>query len=150
MVIPTLLNRSMTSSTSSRIDAFVDTSAFIAALVRPDIHHDLFARLFSKPPRLITSALVVAEGYGYFLRRYDQHRAMQFLAMVRSLDRHLRIVPFDANGLESATQVLQRFGDQKLTVTDAHGLALMERHSLELCWSTDWHMGLSGASLAIH
>jgi hypothetical protein len=31
---------------------------------------------------LITSALVAAEGHGWFLRRYDQRRAAQFLAFL--------------------------------------------------------------------
>jgi len=43
-------------------DAYVDTSALIAFADRSDSHHALFARLFADPPRLVTIALVVAEG----------------------------------------------------------------------------------------
>jgi uncharacterized protein with PIN domain len=39
----------------------VDTSALIAFLVRSDSYHVIFKRLFSDPPRLDTSALVIAE-----------------------------------------------------------------------------------------
>src|ERR1700720_4350467 len=71
------------SSTAKRIEgvreAYVDTSAFIAFLDRSDSYHPLFRRLFSEPPPLVTSALVVAEGHGWFLRRYDGNRAIQFL-----------------------------------------------------------------------
>jgi hypothetical protein len=50
-----------------------------------DTFYLLFRRLFSKPPVLLTSAVVVAEWHGWFLRRYDQYRAMQFLALLSEL-----------------------------------------------------------------
>lgn len=58
---------------------YVDTSAFIAFLDRSDSYHDLFAKLFAEAPNLITSSFVVAEGHGWFLKRYDAYRAFQFL-----------------------------------------------------------------------
>ncbi|MGH9578647.1 MAG: PIN domain-containing protein, partial [Terriglobales bacterium] len=61
-----------------RADAYVDTSALIAFADRSDSHHPLFKSLFASPPRLVTSSLVVAEGHGWFLRRYDRTRALQF------------------------------------------------------------------------
>ncbi len=63
---------------STTSEAYVDTSAFIAFLDRSDSFHPLFRRLFSTPPRLVTSALVVAEGHGWFLRRYDARRGAGF------------------------------------------------------------------------
>ena len=65
---------------AKRTDCYVDTSAFIAFLDRSDSFHSLFRRLFSAPPLLVTSALVLAEGQGWFLRRYDRRRAIEFLA----------------------------------------------------------------------
>ena len=52
-----------------RIEAYVDTSALIAFVDRSDTHHPLFRRLFSEPPGIITTTLVVAEGHAWFLRR---------------------------------------------------------------------------------
>lgn len=66
-------------------ERYVDTSGFIAFLDRSDSWHILFRRLFSDPPGLITSALVIAEGHGWFLRRYDERRALQFLAFINEL-----------------------------------------------------------------
>jgi hypothetical protein len=57
----------------------------IAFLDKSDSYHPLFRRLFSQPPALVTSALVVAEGHGWFLRRYERHRAVQFLAFIDAL-----------------------------------------------------------------
>jgi hypothetical protein len=41
---------------------------------------------------------VVAEGHGWFLRRYDQHRAVQFLALIEELPM-LRILGFGSEEL---------------------------------------------------
>ena len=54
-----------------KTECYVDTSAWIAFLDGSDSYHGLFRKLFSDPPPLVTSALVVAEGHGWFLRRYD-------------------------------------------------------------------------------
>lgn len=48
---------------ATRTEVYVDTSAFIAFVDRSDTHHPLFRRLFSRPPGLITTTLVVAEGH---------------------------------------------------------------------------------------
>src|SRR5208282_1425127 len=55
---------------AKKTECYVDTSAFIAFLDKSDSFHPLFRRLFSDPPPLITSSLVIAEGHGWFLRRY--------------------------------------------------------------------------------
>lgn len=75
----------MKSYMATKTDCYIDTSAFIAFLDRSDSFHPLFRRLFAKPPALVTSALVIAEGHGWFLRRYGQRRAMQFLAFIGAL-----------------------------------------------------------------
>jgi len=49
---------------AKKTECYVDTSAFIAFLDRSDSFHALFRRLFSEPPPLVTSSLVVAEGHG--------------------------------------------------------------------------------------
>src|SRR5438128_1264787 len=55
-----------------KTETYVDTSALIAFVDRSDSHHLLFRRLFSEPPDLLTTTLVVAEGHGWFLKRYDR------------------------------------------------------------------------------
>jgi predicted nucleic acid-binding protein len=126
----------------------VDTSALIAFLDRSDSHHSLFRRLFASPPPLVSSALVVAEGHGWFLRRYDARRAIQFLGFVGELE-PLSVLAFDEKGLRLATGLITKFGDQPLTLADAHGLAIMQERRITNCWSTDRHLGLTGASLVV-
>jgi len=134
---------------ATRFDAYLDTAALIAFLDRSDTHHPLFARLFATPPRLLTSSLVIGEGHGWFLRRYDGHRGLQFLDFVDSLPR-LTISAVTKATLGEATVLLRRFSDQPLTLADAVGLHLMARHDITSCWSTDRHLTLTGVGLVIH
>jgi predicted nucleic acid-binding protein len=97
---------------------------------------------------LVTSALVVAEGHGWFLRRYDQRRAVQFLNFLDVLP-GLTIQAFDSDELVKASQLVKKYADQKLTLADAHGLAVMRERRIATCWSTDRHLGLTGVRLAI-
>ena len=129
---------------AGRIDAYADTAAFIAALDRSDSSHALFARLFADPPRLLTSALVVAEGHGWFLRRYDRNRALQFLNFLATLPM-LEVKAFDSDAIYKVARLVRKFSDQNLTLADAHGLMLMTERRIGLCWSTDRHMTLTGA-----
>lgn len=69
----------------ARNEAYLDTSAFIAFLDRSDSYHTIFKSAFAAPPALVTSALVIAEGHGWFLRRYDGRRAREFLSFVDAL-----------------------------------------------------------------
>jgi predicted nucleic acid-binding protein len=127
-------------------ECYVDTSAFIAFLDRSDSFHPLFRRLFSDAPALVTSALVIAEGHGWFLRRYDSRRAVEFLNFIAALA-PLTIVPFGVDELHDASTLVKRFHDQPLTLADAHGLVIMKERRNSTCWSTDRHLGLTGVPL---
>ena len=133
---------------AGKTKAYVDTSALIAFADRSDTYHALFRRLFSEPPALLTTTLVVAEGHAWFLRRYDRTRALQFLSMIEDM-RPLEIAAVGAIEQVAAGRLLRRFSDQDLTLTDAAGLYLMNRHKVRNCWSTDFHLGLTGVPLVI-
>ena len=130
-------------------EAYVDTSALIAFLDRSDTHNALFNRLFADPPPLMTTSLVIAEGHAWFLRRYDRMRAMQFLAMIEEMD-PLHVVAVGRREQAGATTLLRKFSDQNLTLTDAIGLYLMRDRRITMCWSTDFHLGLTGVLLAVN
>ena len=140
--------RSTRSSTGTAAEAYVDTSALIAFADRSDTHHSLFRRLFAEPPRLVTTALVVAEGHGWFLKRYDPARGLQFLSMVESMP--LTIIVCGSRELREATALIRKYSDQDLTLTDGAGLCLMTSRRIRVCWSTDFHLGLTGVPLVIH
>lgn len=141
--------RSTKSSTPQRTEAYVDTSALIAFADRSDTHHALFRRLFSAPPQLVTTTLVVAEGHGWFLRRFDRVRALQFLSMIEVMA-PLSVLTVGESELTAAARILRQFSDQDLTLADAVGLLVMRDRKTSSCWSTDHHLALLGASLVVH
>jgi len=130
-------------------EAYVDTSALIAFIDRSDSYHALFKRLFSNPPRLATTSLVVAEGHAWFLRRFDRYRAMQFLSMIDEMQ-PLKVLSVGPMEHAAAVKLLRKFSDQDLTMADAVGLHIMRSRNSGSCWSTDFHLGMTGVPLAIH
>jgi predicted nucleic acid-binding protein len=130
-------------------EAYVDTSALIAFVDRSDSYHERFKRLFADPPPLVTSSLVVAEGHAWFLRRYDSQRALQFMAMLEDMQ-PLKTIGVGSKELRNAVVILRKFSDQELTLADAASLHLMQIRKIKVCWSTDFHLGLTGVPLSIH
>jgi len=134
---------------AKKIEAYVDTSALIAFVDQSDTFNRLFARLFSEPPPLVTTSLVIAEGHAWFLKRYDRSRAIQFLAMIEDMT-FLKGLTVGRPEIAAASQVLRKFGDQDLTLADAVGLVVMRERRTRICWSTDRHLGITGVPLVIH
>jgi predicted nucleic acid-binding protein len=134
---------------ATRTDAYVDTSGFIAFVDQSDSFHPLFRRLFSTPPRLVTTSLVVAEGHAWFLKRYDRTRALVFLAMLKEMV-FLKTLGVGKSEIEAGSALLRKFSDQSLTVADAVGLVVMREQGSRVCWATDHHLGLTGVPLVIH
>jgi predicted nucleic acid-binding protein len=129
-------------------EAYVDTSALIAFADRSDSHHPLFRRLFADAPPLVTSTLVIAEGHGWFLKRFDRLRALQFLALIEDLT-PLSVLATGQVEQAGAIKLLRKFSDQDLTLADAVGLFLMKQRNIRQCWSTDFHLRLTGVPLVI-
>jgi predicted nucleic acid-binding protein len=134
---------------AAKIEGYVDTSALIAFADRSDTHHPTFRRLFAEPPSLLTTTLVIAEGHAWFLRRYDRTRALQFLAMVEDMS-PLSVAAVGPSEQKKAVEILRRFSDQDLTVTDAVGLHIMRAQRIRVCWSTDFHLTMTGVPLVIN
>src|SRR5437867_341893 len=124
---------------AGRTEAYVDTSGFIAFLDKSETHHPLFARLFARPPPLLTSPLVIAEGHAWFLKRYDSQKGREFLAFIDDL-RPLTIVDVGVAQLRQAGKYVRKFHDQDLTLADSLGLHLMDLRRIRSCWSTDNHL----------
>ena len=132
-----------------RTECYVDTSGFIAFLDKSDSYHSLYRRLFSEPPPLVTSALVIAEGHGWFLLTLRSTAGGAVPGFHGGAAGRLTIEAFDSDGLVRVSRVVKKYADQKLTLADAHGLAIMQTRKSALCWSTDRHLGLGGAARQI-
>ena len=129
-----------------KTETYVDTSGLIAFADRSDTYHALFRSLFSDPPQLMTTTLVVAEGHGWFLKRYDRTRALQFAALIEALT-PLRVAAVGPDEQAAGIRILRKFSDQDLSLADAVGLHVMQIHRTRECWSTDRHLGLTGVPL---
>jgi predicted nucleic acid-binding protein len=71
------------------------------------------------------------------------------MAMVEDMT-PLRVFAVGEKEQTAATEMLRRFSDQDLTLTDAVGLHLMRAQRLRACWSTDFHLGLTGIPLVVN
>jgi predicted nucleic acid-binding protein len=126
---------------------FLDSGIFIAALVRRDRFHAQAVKLFGRVgARWTTSVLVVTESYSWFLHRHGEEAAQSLRSFVESLKGvHLFTVTHEDH--QRTLGMLDRFRGAKLTYVDASSLALMEQKRIRTLWSTDHHLGLTGADI---
>ncbi len=132
----------------AQIEAYVDSGAFIAFFDKSDTWHARFAGLFARTKGLVTTRLIIAETHGWFVRRFDSYRGLEFLAFIEALN-ILTVLPTDSEMLEQGRGMLKKFSDQNLTLADACGLAILKKHPKLKNWSTDRHLALTGRKLVI-
>ena len=127
--------------------AFLDSGIFIALMSRKDRWHDQAAALFSGPtPRWSTSVLVISETYSWFLHRMGEEQARTFRQLIGNLE-DLRILEATVAHHAEVAKALERFRGTKLTYVDASSLVHLEQKKISIVWSTDHHLGLSGAQV---
>jgi predicted nucleic acid-binding protein len=126
---------------------FLDTGIFIAALTRRDRLHAHASELFGRAATAwTTSVLVVSEGYSWFLHRHGEEAARDFRAFLTAL-KGLDLLAVTADDHRRAVQMLDRFRGAKLTYVDAASLAYIQQKKIRTVWSTDHHLGLTGAEI---
>jgi len=126
---------------------YLDTGIFVAFLSRQDRWHTQAVALFGEPPRRwYTSSFVVAETYSFLLHRAGEETARGFLEMKDQLTGLVCLVP-DADHEEKVRKVLGRLRGSKLTYVDASSLVFLEQTKIRRVWSTDHHLGLTGAEV---
>lgn len=127
--------------------AFLDSGIFIALMSRKDRWHDQACALFGGPtPRWSTSVLVIAETYSWFLHRMGEEQARTFRQLLGNL-KGLQILEATVAHHAAVARVLERFRGTKLTYVDASSLVHLEQKKIAIVWSTDHHLGLSGAQV---
>lgn len=126
---------------------FLDSGIFIAALSRRDRLHAQAAELFGRArTRWTTSLLVASECYSWFLHRHGEEAARSLRAFMSALPR-LIILPVTLDDHQRTLRVLDRFRGTKLTYVDAASLGHIEQRKIKTVWSTDHHLGLTGAEI---
>lgn len=131
----------------SRPKVFLDTGIFIAALSRRDQYHTQARALFGGTrPHWHTTLLVWSEAYSWFLYRHGEEAARSFGLFADSLE-GLTLLGVDAEHHRATRRMLNRLRGARLTYVDAASLAFMAEHGIETVWSTDHHLGLTGAQV---
>lgn len=126
---------------------YLDTGIFIAALSRRDRHHDQARALFSgQRPRWHTSALVWSEAYSWFLHRSGEDAARLFREFADSLT-GLTLLEAGTENHAATRRILDSLRGARLTYVDASSLAFLDQHRIDTVWSTDHHLGLTGARI---
>lgn len=128
-----------------RGEVYLDSGAFIAFLVRSDRLHEAVAARFARPPeRWSTSALVIAETYGWFLHRVGEGAARTFRELIESLP-GLEILEIDRAHVDAVWRRLDDLRGTKLTFVDASSLVWLEARGIRDVWGTDQHLAIEGA-----
>jgi predicted nucleic acid-binding protein len=126
---------------------FLDTGIFVAFLNRRDQWHEQAVALFGgTKPRWCTSFLVVSEGYSWLLYRMGEEAARTYGRLLDNLD-GLRVFEATSEHHQNVVKMLDRFRGAKLSYVDASSLCLLEQHRIVRVWSTDHHLGLTGAEI---
>jgi len=127
--------------------AFIDSGAFIAFLDRSDrLHRDVVALFSRRPRRWSTSALVIAETYGWFLHRLGEDAARTFRLLTAELP-GLAVLGVDESHRAAVDRTLDVLRGTKLTYVDASSLVWLRRKRISTVWGTDHHLSIEGAKV---
>ena len=126
---------------------FIDSGAFIAFLDRSDRLHREVVTLFARHPRQwCTSALVIAETYGWFLQRLGEDAARTFRLLTAELPQ-LVVLGVDDRHRSAVDRKLDQLRGTKLTYVDASSLVWLASKHIATVWGTDHHLSIEGAAV---
>ena len=116
---------------------FVDTSAFYGLADRADRTHAAAARVAQelRGADLVTSNLVLAEGWLLLRSRLGREAALSFWSTIRAGAAALASV--EPQDLERAWAIASDFGDQDFSLVDCTSFALIERLGIRQAFSFD-------------
>jgi predicted nucleic acid-binding protein len=126
---------------------FLDSGIFIAFINRNDRWHQSAAALFGgSNPRWCTSLAVVSETYSWFLHRMGEETARNFRLLIDNMS-GLDVFEVTREHHQDVVRVLERLRGTKLSYVDASSLAFLDKKKIKQVWSTDRHLGITGADV---
>lgn len=126
---------------------FLDTGILVALLNAKDQWHNAATALFeSGNPAWHTSYLVLSESYSFFLHRYGEEPTRTLRKFVAALP-NVTVHPADQTLHQNTYKMLDRLRGARLSYVDASSLCLLRTHKIKTVWSTDHHLGLTGAEV---
>ena len=125
----------------------MDSGILIAFLNRADQWHPSAVALFkSSKPAWCTSVLVVAETHSWILHRMGEEMTRQLHLFLENLS-GLRLLDATSGHHQSVLKLLNEYRGSKLTYVDASSLCFVRQLRIRTVWSTDYHLGLTGARI---
>jgi len=126
---------------------FVDTSAWVAVVNSRDQYHpaagDFYRHCFNNYARLITSNLVVAETYIMLRLDCSSKVALQWWEMITDSIK-IEVVYADAGLTADAFDLIRKFKDQFISLTDAVSFKIMEERQIKEAFTFDAHFSTAG------
>lgn len=129
---------------------FADTSYWFSLAVRADANHDrtlaLTRRLQADGALLHLSTLVAAETHRLILQRLGIEAGRRFLdQLFLQVDKgFIRVLPVTWETMSEARQIIEKYGDHDITLTDATSAVLMRRNRIETVAGYDRHFEVMG------
>ncbi len=131
-------------------DIFVDTGAFLGAILQKDQHRTValhaWEELNSLPFRLISTEHVLDEVATFLVRASLPSVASKWLKLQMSSS----VVDWTITSkqdLIDAARWFEKFVDQRLSFTDAISFAIMKRRDIHRVFGFDHHFSLAGFEL---
>ena len=126
---------------------FIDTGAFFARYVTSDQYHHQAMQLWNKVReekyKCITTNAVTIEFINLLLRKAKPSESLQIAKEIYH-SHLLKVEPLTSEQELSALDWLQRFGDQRFSMTDATSFAFMEEHKITNAFTFDHHFEIAG------
>lgn len=125
----------------------MDTGGWVAVADRSDQYHSeaaaFYRNVFSRYHRLITTELVLAEGYALLRRGMGTGPAVRWMDSLLASSR-VEIVFADVGLLRQGRSLLARYADQDFSLTDAVSFAVMRQRGVREAFSFDKHFITAG------
>ena len=127
---------------------FVDTSFFIAVVMKHDQWHQRAVGVLRSEISLVTSSLVVNETISLLQARGYFSAALAFLRHTRRGD-SLRILYPDPSAQTRAWEEYARWGAMGATAVDCVSFVLMKDHSIRRALTFDQHFRMAGFDVGL-
>jgi len=129
---------------------FVDSSFWYSLTVKADINHErsalLVRRVQAEGVLLCTSELVIAESQRLIMHRFGVGAGRRYLRqiLIQAERGFLHILTISAADIRQALDLMEKYAEHDLSLTDAYSAVLMHHNRIEQAASYDRHFRLLG------
>ena len=129
---------------------FADSSFWYALTAKADANHErsaLLARgIQAEGALILTSELVIAETQRLIMHRFGADAGRRYLRQILLQEERgfIRVLTISTATIHHALDLMEKFADHDLSLTDACSAVLMHDHRIEQVASYDRHFRLLG------